>query len=81
MAGWEAIAWHTPDWYRFQWGITELVTVTTARLQDGGWDDWRRWALAVAARAGAGADRATLDMLDADGGEYLSFVLLAAIKR
>jgi cyclopropane fatty-acyl-phospholipid synthase-like methyltransferase len=79
--GWEAMAWHTPEWYRFQWETTEMVTMTAARLQDGAWDDWRRWAEALAARAGTGADRTTLDVLEADGGEYLSFVLLAATKR
>ncbi len=24
--GWEALAWHTAEWWRFQWEITELVT-------------------------------------------------------
>ncbi|MDP8960687.1 MAG: methyltransferase domain-containing protein [Actinomycetota bacterium] len=25
LVGWEAIAWHTVDWWRFQWEITGLV--------------------------------------------------------
>ncbi|WP_406187297.1 hypothetical protein [Streptomyces sp. NBC_01006] len=40
MVGWEAIAWHTAEWWRFQWEITELVDVTSARLQDDAWRDW-----------------------------------------
>jgi len=46
--GWEALAWHTADWWRFQWEITELVEVTSARLQDSGWYDWLTRARAVA---------------------------------
>jgi len=77
VVGWEAIAWHTPQWWRFQWEITELVTVTAARLQDGGWDDWLRWA-----RAGDATSNApTIAMLTADAGRYLSFALLAARKN
>jgi SAM-dependent methyltransferase len=77
VVGWEAIAWHTPHWWRFQWEITELVTVTTARLQDGGWEDWLRWA-----RAGdASANAPTIAMLTADRGRYLGFALLTARRR
>ncbi|WP_020578346.1 SAM-dependent methyltransferase [Actinopolymorpha alba] len=78
--GWEAIAWHTADWWRFQWEITELVTVISARLQPDGWRDWLRWAR-------AGLDHGTDDregtkkviaMLEADQGEFLSFALVTA---
>ncbi|WP_246056383.1 SAM-dependent methyltransferase [Cellulomonas cellasea] len=98
--GWEALAWHTPEWWRFHWEVTGLVTDVVARLKHGGWDDWLRWQRAVAALGpvgadadreaahaseaaaavvpdGAGAD-AVLTMLEADGGELLSFTLLSA---
>jgi SAM-dependent methyltransferase len=75
--GWEAIAWHTAEWWRFQWEITELVTVTSARLQDSGWADWLTWA-----RAGATSpDDSVVAMLEADNGELLSFALVTAVKR
>jgi SAM-dependent methyltransferase len=74
VVGWEAIAWHTAEWWRFQWEITELVTVTSARLQDGGWDDWLRWSRAT------GSD-SVVDMLTADRGRYLSFALVTARKN
>jgi SAM-dependent methyltransferase len=75
--GWEAIAWHTADWWRFHWEITELVTVTSARLQEDGWADWLRWA-----RAGRSPDRdSVIAMLEADRGELLSFALVTAVKR
>jgi SAM-dependent methyltransferase len=81
--GWEAIAWHTAEWWRFQWDITELVTVTSARLQDGGCDDWLRWA-----RAGlehnpenSTTNESVIAMLEADRGELLSFALVTAVKN
>jgi hypothetical protein len=72
--GWEAIAWHTADWWRFQWEITELVTVTSARFQESGWQDWLRWA-----RAGSpSANETVIAMLEEDQGDLLSFALVAA---
>ncbi|PZS29677.1 MAG: SAM-dependent methyltransferase [Pseudonocardiales bacterium] len=80
--GWEAIAWHTAEWWRFQWEITELVSVHAARLQDSGWDDWLRWHTATSAASGSAPDPddTVRTMLDADQGEYLSFALVAARK-
>jgi SAM-dependent methyltransferase len=84
LVGWEAIAWHTAEWWRFQWEITELVEVTSARLQDTGWQDWLLWARAGAehgpAEHKAGAEQ-TIAMLEADQGEYLSFALVTALRK
>jgi SAM-dependent methyltransferase len=78
--GWEALAWHTPEWLRFQWEITELVTVTAARLQPNGWSDWLRWARAPDPDR-TGYDRAPyVEMLEADRGEFVSFALMVARK-
>ncbi|QFY09179.1 methyltransferase domain-containing protein [Nonomuraea phyllanthi] len=83
VVGWEAIAWHTADWWRFQWEITEQVTVTSARLQEDGWRDWLLWTHAAVEHrpATAAAQQPVLDMLTADRGEFLSFALVAARKR
>jgi SAM-dependent methyltransferase len=78
--GWEAIAWHTAEWWRFQWEITELVTVTAARLQEHGFDDWLRWARAGLARTGSTTNDSVIAMLEADRGELLTFALVAAVK-
>lgn len=80
VVGWEALAWHTPEWWRFQWEITELVTVTSARHQPDAWRDWLLWCRALAERQGPEAQRAVLGMLEADRGAYLSFALLTARK-
>jgi SAM-dependent methyltransferase len=80
LVGWEAIAWHTAEWWRFQWEITELVRVTSARLQEDGWGDWLLWSRACAAHVpdGQAAQQPVIDMLTVDGGEFLSFALVTA---
>jgi len=78
--GWEALAWHPADWWRFQWEATDLVSVTSARLQDDGWADWLLWhqvGREVRGEASGGAD-AVLDMLEADQGQLLTFPLVTA---
>ncbi|MER7457950.1 methyltransferase domain-containing protein [Micromonospora sp. NPDC126480] len=83
VVGWEAIAWHTAEWWRFQWEITELVTVTSARLQQDGWRDWLLWARACAEYQpdGQASNQPVIDMLNADGGEFLAFALVTARKN
>ncbi|MFD1936817.1 SAM-dependent methyltransferase [Nonomuraea mangrovi] len=83
LVGWEAIAWHTADWWRFQWDITELVTVTSARLQENGWHDWLLWSRACLEHGATDRDvvERTIAMLEADRGEYLSFALVSARKN
>ncbi|MEU6274009.1 methyltransferase domain-containing protein [Streptomyces populi] len=83
VVGWEAIAWHTADWWRFQWEITELVEVTSARLQQDAWKDWLLWARAGAEHRpdGRSANRPVIDMLTEDGGDLLSFALVTARKN
>lgn len=83
LVGWEAIAWHTPEWWRFQWEVTELVTVTAARRQTDGWRDWLLWARACAEHLpdGEAANKPVIDMLTTDAGEYLGFAMVVARKN
>lgn len=79
--GWEALAWHTATWWRAHWELTGLVEVTSARLQPGGWRDWVLWTRACVERASDAYDLAKVTkMLDADGGDLLSFALVTARK-
>lgn len=80
LFGWEAIAWHTAEWWRFQWEVTELVTVTSARLQKDGWLDWYLWAQACAEQSLEGPRPLTpvIELLAADRGELLTFALVTA---
>jgi hypothetical protein len=86
LFGWEPIAWHTAEWWRFHWEVTELVTVTSARLQQDGWRDWLLWTQAVAEHTGDWAGpphnrQAVIDLLTADGGEFLTFAMVTARKN
>lgn len=85
LFGWEPIAWHTAEWWRFHWEVTELVTVTSARLQQDGWRDWLLWTQALAEHTGDRAGRrnrqAVIDLLTADGGEFLTFAMMTARKN
>jgi SAM-dependent methyltransferase len=80
VVGWEALAWHSPAWWQQQWELTGLLSSVRGRLQDTGWDDWLRWSQAVQATRGQDVDP-VVDMLLADGGEFLSFALVSATKR
>lgn len=81
--GWEPIAWHTAEWWHFQWEITELVTVTSARLQPDAWWDWLLWTRARAEQQpdGPRASQPVIDLLTKDRGELLSFALVTARKN
>ena len=77
--GHEALAWHTAEWWRVHWELTGLATVTSARLQNDGWGDWLSWERA--ALAFGNGDQAVVDMLEADGGELLTFALVTAQRN
>lgn len=81
VVGDEALRWHPADWWRALWAGSGVVDVLSARFQEDGWDDWVRWQRAVDRAAGHFAGSAVLDMLLADGGEQLTFALLAARVR
>jgi SAM-dependent methyltransferase len=81
VAGDEALRWHPADWWRALWQRSGVVDVLAAELQEDGWDDWLRWQRAADRFAGRFAGSAVLDMLVADGGEHLTFALLAARVR
>jgi cyclopropane fatty-acyl-phospholipid synthase-like methyltransferase len=80
VVGWEAAAWHEPRWWQRHWELTGLVDDVCARWQDGGGNDWRRWARAGAERRGVPADP-VLAMLQQDTGGQLGFALITARKR
>ncbi len=79
--GWEALAWHTAEWWRRHWEASGVVTDVTARLQEGGWQDWLLWQRAVTQANGrAAADDSVVGMLEADQGRSLAFAMVAARK-
>jgi SAM-dependent methyltransferase len=80
VVGWEAAGWHAPQWWQRHWELSGLLDDVRADWQDGGRDDWLRWARAGAARREEAGD-AVVRMLEADTGEQLGFTLLSGVKR
>lgn len=78
VVGWEALTWHTPHWWQQQWELTDLVTDVRARTAATGWQDWLRWSQAS---AGDRDDDQVVQMLQADGGDLLTFALLSAQNK
>lgn len=76
LVGWEAAAWHAPQWWRRHWELSGLVGEVSARLQPGSRDDWVRWARA----SGEADDGALLTMLASVGPDDLGFALVSATK-
>jgi SAM-dependent methyltransferase len=75
LVGWEAAAWHAPEWWQRHWALTGLVANVTARMQDGSRDDWIRWALAAGQ-----PEEALLAMLRSLGPTDIGFALVSATK-
>jgi SAM-dependent methyltransferase len=77
LVGWEAAAWHPPEWWATHWELTGLMEDITARMQEGGRDDWLRWS-----RAHGAGDDAVVAMLESDPDpDWIGFALVAGTKR
>ena len=76
LVGWEAAAWHAPDWWRRHWELTGLVEGVTARMQPGSRDDWMLWARAT----GDGDGDPLLRMLASVEPDDIGFALVSAVK-
>jgi cyclopropane fatty-acyl-phospholipid synthase-like methyltransferase len=76
----ECFSFHTLDWWKRHWERTELVDIEVAETISDGWRLWLQWE---EARDAAGATKRGSDaqVLRADAGGYLGFVLLVARKR
>lgn len=81
VVGWEAAAWHAPDWWARHWGLSGMLTEVQARWQEGGRDDCLLWELARQQLAGETEPSAVVDMLRADEEEHVGFAWLTARKR
>jgi hypothetical protein len=68
---------HSPAWWARHWQLTGLLDGITARMQDGGRDDWLRWS-----RAHGDDDAAARAMLESDPDSgWIGFAIVAATKR
>lgn len=80
VAGWEAAAWHAPEWWQKHWQLSGLLTDIQARWQDGGREDWLLWETVRRSNAGESGRSPVIDMLRQDDGR-LGFALVSARKR
>ena len=74
--GWEAAAWHAPDWWRRHWELSGLLTDVSARMQEGSREDWVLWSQALDEDGGG-----VLDMLTALPPGDIGFAVVSATKR
>lgn len=77
VIGWEAGAWHAPDWWAMHWRLSGLVENVTARMQQHGREDWLRWSRAL----GEDEDGPVISMLEADEDDQIGFSVVAATKK
>ena len=76
LVGWEAAAWHAPQWWQRHWELTGLVDDVTARMQPGSRDDWIAWARAT----GESDNGPLLTMLTSMDHDDIGFALVTAVK-
>ncbi|MET1007347.1 MAG: methyltransferase domain-containing protein [Propionibacteriaceae bacterium] len=76
LVGWEAAAWHTPEWWRTHWELTGMLTGVNAELQPGSRDDWILWAKASGDDGGP-----LLEMLTSMAADEIGFALVSAAKE
>lgn len=77
VVGWEAAGWHAPDWWATHWRLSGSVDNITARMQEGGREDWLRWSRAL----GEDEDGAVVSMLKADHDNEIGFSIVSATKK
>lgn len=66
---------HSPPWWRSHWQRTGLVDVTVADTMPDGTERWLDWHRAVAPD-----NRAEIEAVAADAGEYLAYVRVVATR-
>ncbi len=77
VIGWEAAGWHAPEWWATPWRLFGLVDDITARMQEGGRDDWLRWSRVL----GHDDEEAVVRMLQQDSDDQIGFAIVSATKK
>ncbi|WP_151525683.1 SAM-dependent methyltransferase [Serinicoccus kebangsaanensis] len=76
VVGWEAAAWHSPQWWTTHWERSGLVTDIHGSMQRDGFASWVAWCELV----GEPPTDPVPTMLATDGGEQLGFAMVHATK-
>ena len=69
---------HTPLWWERLWRQSENIEVELSDLMPAGFELWRYWEKEI---IGAEISKDMLKVLDADGGEYETFVRIIGRKK
>lgn len=75
VVGAESASWHTAAWLRSQWELSRAFRQVTARAQPDGCANWLLWERAVMELHGQPSSP-TQQMLEADGGAFITFALV-----
>ena len=75
--GQDCWSWHTADWWRHLWERTGLVDIELVETMPGGCRVYLQWKKALDA-AGANRWPSDIEVLEADGGQYIGFVRMVA---
>jgi SAM-dependent methyltransferase len=79
LFGYEAAAWHTPEWWRAHWELSGMLDDIETGWQRDGLESWILWAEAV--REVKGADRDPVLAILREGEGQIGFVSATARKR
>ncbi|WP_460495517.1 SAM-dependent methyltransferase [Glycomyces tarimensis] len=74
-------AFHSPEWWRREWGRTGLVDVEHADLMPDGWRHWADWEALPRGEQWVGPCEAMRRALLEDAGRTLGFTRLIARRR
>lgn len=80
VVGWEAAAWHSPQWWHTHWELSGMLSDIDCRWQEGGRDSWLLWAEALREERGDNEEDPVIAMLEADTEEKIGFTLATARK-
>jgi Cyclopropane fatty acid synthase and related methyltransferases len=69
---------HTSWWWKQLWEYSKNIEVLHSQHMTDGWDVWRHWEKDI---IGADLSGDMLAMLEADGGEYMTFVRTVGRKK
>ncbi len=74
---WTSDAWclHSSSWWHEHWQRTQMCEIEVADTMEGGWKQWRKWALATE------CSDWYIDTLEQDAGQYLGYVRMLARPR
>lgn len=78
QAWWTPNLWslHSPDWWRWHWERTGIVTIEIADTMPEGWRLWRDWHLHIAPD-----NQTEIKALEDDQGRYLGYVRMVGRRQ